>query len=436
MTRLITTVAGLAGLACALAMPGSVRAQAPTNVQLDTWDGRGYQPCEPSIALDPTNPDVVAAGSILDNVYRSSDGGATWTTSTLKSPLGVFGDPCVVASPTGDFYYLHLSDPDGMGWRSDALLDRIVCQRSRDGGATWSRGGGMGHTPPKDQDKEWAVVNLDGSRIHACWTQFDVYGSDAPDDRSVILCSHANVKGKKWSTPVRVSELSGDCIDSDGTTEGAVPAMGPHGEVYVAWAVGEWIFFDRSLDGGATWGDSDVRVTAIVGGWDQSIPGIGRVNGMPVTGVDLSDGPHRGRIYVNWTDTINGDNDVWITWSDDGGDTFGPRVRVNNDGADRDQFFTWMAVDPVRGDVHVVFYDRRHNAAREDLSTHVVVATSTDGGATWTNRTVSETPFVPEGKVFFGDYNNISAVDGRVRPIWTREDRGVLSVWTALLDFD
>jgi hypothetical protein len=43
---------------------------------------------------------------------------------------------------------------------------------------------------------------------------------------------------------------------------------------------------------------------------------------------------------------------------------------------------------------------------------------------------------VPEGKVFFGDYNNISAVDGRVRPIWTREDRGVLSVWTALLDFD
>ena len=436
MTRLITTVAGLAGLACALAMPGSVRAQAPTNVQLDTWDGRGYQPCEPSIALDPTNPDVVVAGSILDNVYRSSDGGATWTTSTLKSPLGVFGDPCVVASPTGDFYYLHLSDPDGMGWRSDALLDRIVCQRSRDGGATWSRGGGMGHTPPKDQDKEWAVVNLDGSRIHACWTQFDVYGSDAPDDRSVILCSHANVKGKKWSTPVRVSELSGDCIDSDGTTEGAVPAMGPHGEVYVAWAVGEWIFFDRSLDGGATWGDSDVRVTAIVGGWDQSIPGIGRVNGMPVTGVDLSDGPHRGRIYVNWTDSLNGDNDVWITWSDDGGDTFGPRVRVNNDGADRDQFFTWMAVDPVRGDVHVVFYDRRHTATREDLSTHVVVATSTDGGATWTNRTVSETPFVPEGKVFFGDYNNISAVDGRVRPIWTREDRGVLSVWTALLDFD
>ena len=40
----------------------------------------------------------------------------------------VFGDPCVISSPTGDFYYFHLSDPEGQGWRSDMLLDRIVCQ--------------------------------------------------------------------------------------------------------------------------------------------------------------------------------------------------------------------------------------------------------------------------------------------------------------------
>ena len=95
-----------------------------------------------------------------------------------------------------------------------------------------------------------------------------------------------------------------------------------------------------------------------------------------------------------------------------------------------------MTVDPVRGDVHVVFYDRRHNDTCEDRSTHVVVASSIDGGDTWTNQTVSESPFVPEGQVFFGDYNNIASVDGHVRPIWTREDLGVLSVWTALLDLD
>ena len=173
----------------------AVWAQVP-NVQLDVWSGEGYQPCEPSIAMDPNNPEVVVAGSILDNVYRSDDGGTTWTKDKLTSPLGVFGDPCVVASNTGDFYFLHLSDPEGMGWRSDALLDRIVCQRSKNGGKTWSRGGGMGLTPPKDQDKEWAAVSPDGSRIHACWTQFDKYGSQEPGDSTVILCSHSDAKGK------------------------------------------------------------------------------------------------------------------------------------------------------------------------------------------------------------------------------------------------
>ena len=88
------------------------------NVRLDVWDGRGYQPCEPSIAIDPNNADIVVAGSILDNVYHSTDGGSTWEKHQLTSPLGVFGDPCVVASPTGDFYFLHLSDPDGEGWES------------------------------------------------------------------------------------------------------------------------------------------------------------------------------------------------------------------------------------------------------------------------------------------------------------------------------
>lgn len=287
--------------------------------------------------------------------------------------------------------------------------------------------------PPKDQDKEWAVVNADGSQIHACWTQFDKYGSKTPGDSTVILCSRSNRQGKKWAPAVQVSDRAGDCVDSDATTEGAVPAVGVMGELFVAWALDEEIWFDKSTDGGQTWG-KDVVAADIVGGWDQDIEGIGRVNGMPVTCVDGSTGPKRGRIYINWTDTRNGDSDVWVTYSDDAGATWASPIRVNTDDTSRDQFFTWMTVDPVRGDVHVVFYDRSHAPSAESRSTQVVVASSYDGGDTWASTVVSESPFSPEGKVFFGDYNNISAVDGHVRPIWTREDKGVLSVWTALLD--
>ena len=90
-----------------------------------------------------------------------------------------------------------------------------------------------------------------------------------------------------------------------------------------------------------------------------------------------------------------------------------------------------MTVDPKNGGIHIVFYDRR---AHSDNHTDVYVASSFDGASNWTNRLVSHSPFLPRGKVFFGDYNNISAVDGHVRPIWTREDNNKLTVWTALLE--
>ena len=53
----------------------------------------------------------------------------------------------------------------------------------------------MGHTPPKDQDKEWAVVDAAGEHIHACWTQFDAYGSKEPGDSTTILCVRDEERG-------------------------------------------------------------------------------------------------------------------------------------------------------------------------------------------------------------------------------------------------
>jgi len=35
---------------------------------------------------------------------------------------------------------------------------------------------------------------------------------------------------------------------------------------------------------------------------------------------------------------------------------------------------------------------------------------------------------------FFGDYTNITAHDGRIRPIWARADGISMSIWTAIID--
>jgi len=124
--------------------------------------------------------------SILDKVYLSKDGGVTWTISKLTSSLGVFGDPCLVSNTKGHYYYLHLSNPSGRGWSDDSILDRIVCQRSKNG-KKWSDGASIGLNGSKDQDKEWAVTNPKTKEIYVTWTQFDGYDSKQEGDSTVIL---------------------------------------------------------------------------------------------------------------------------------------------------------------------------------------------------------------------------------------------------------
>ena len=410
----------------------SAMGQTFQNIQIDGGSGGGYQPCEPSIAIGIKDPSVMVAGSILNNVYLSEDSGRTWQKDHLESRYGVYGDPCIVASPKGGFYYLHLSDPDGKGWASIKLLDRIVCQYSKDG-ETWSKGGGIGLNGSKDQDKEWAITSLDGEKVYSTWTQFDKYNSKEAGDSTLILFSCSKHGGAEWSEPQRISAIAGDCLDDDETVEGAVPAVGPNDEIYVSWALNDKIYFDRSFDQGKTWLEKDLVAANISGGWAHDIPGIMRANGMPVTVCDQSEGEHRGRIYINWADQSNGvnDTDVWLVYSDDHGNTWSDPIRVNQDQTNSQQFFTWMDIDQSTGMIAVVYYDRSNY---DDFQTDVVLATSWDSGETWNSEVISEQPFVPTSQVFFGDYNNISVHEGLIRPIWTRCDNGKLSVWTALIN--
>jgi hypothetical protein len=63
----------------------------------------------------------------------------------------------------------------------------------------------------------------------------------------------------------------------------------------------------------------------------------------------------------------------------------------------------------------------------------VYLAYSADGGATFKNVLISEKSFTPQEDGFFGDYNNISAHEGIIAPIWTRMDEGKTSVWTTVI---
>ncbi|MGB1517854.1 MAG: exo-alpha-sialidase [Crocinitomicaceae bacterium] len=387
-----------------------------------------YSQTEPSIAIDPKNPSIMAAGSILSNYYYSKDGGKTWKSSTLKSSYGVYGDPVLMFDDRGRIYYFHLSNYDKGEW-----LDRIVCQSANKVNGKFTDGS---HTKPngiKAQDKHWVAYDPENSIIYLTWTEFDEYESKKPEDSSRIVFARSLDRGASWTEPVRISYFNGDCLDNDLTVEGAVPAVGPNGELYITWTGPKGLVFQKSLDGGMTWMNREQVIAEHFGGWTINIPGIYRANGLPILHCDRSEGPNKGTLYLNWCDQKAGsdDTDVWLMKSTDGGETWSERIRVNQDGPGKHQFFTWMTVDQSSGYLYFVYYDRRNHPG---IETDVYAAISRDGGSTFQELKLTDTPFKPNQSQFFGDYLNIAAVNGVVRPIFPRSDNLEISLWVALIN--
>jgi hypothetical protein len=399
-------------------------------------------PEEPSICINPKNTNLMVAGANINFFYWSSNAGYNWTKGTLSDNLnGVWGDPAMQVDTMGNFYFFHLSNPSSGGhW-----IDRIVCAKSTNNGVSYGNPGtymGLNPNNRAQQDKAWSGVDWThgphGNWIYVTWTQFDSYNSTQPNDSSRILFSRSSNSGANWlDPPIRLNALSGDCLDMDNTMEGAVPAVGPNGEIYVGWAGPKvlnsqyGIYFQKSTDGGNTWLPAPLYVCDQPGGWDYNISGIYRANGLPITCCDVSGGPYNGNIYINWTDeAAPSDHDVKMVRSTNGGLNWSAPVRVNDDPPGKEQFFTWMTIDQTTGYLYFVFYDRRNYS---NTQTDVYMARSTNGGSTFTNFVVSSSPFTPTSSVFFGDYTNITAAHGIVRPIWARLQSGQLSIWTAIV---
>lgn len=383
-----------------------------------------YAQVEPSIAINPLKPKELIAGTVMDDYYFSTNGGKKWKAKTLKSKYGVNGDPVMHIDQQGKYYYFHLASPKEFGHH----LDRIVCQSSSTIKGEFNQGSYTEPTGIKVQDKHWVAENPLNGELYITWTQFDAYNSKKPGDSSHIMFSKSVDQGESWTIPKRISKRGGDCLDDDNTVEGAVPAVGPDGTIYVAWTGPNGLVFTKSEDGGETWLEQEIDISVQVEGWTLKIPGIYRANGLPI----LRCNPLNGELYLNWADQRNGleNTDIWMAKSSDGGETWSEPIRVNQDASKRHQFFTWMSIDPVTGYIYVVYYDRRET---EGNATDVYLSVSKDGAQTFKDYKISSRSFTPTDDVFFGDYTNIAVYDGIIRPIWSRMDEKEISLWVALI---
>lgn len=400
------------------------------NILLDSMaDKQGRYPVEPTISINYKTSDNVLVASSPNRVYSTLDGGLTWKKSTSRSAFGVGGNPVLISDFSGNLFYLHQSNPNEKNQASEKIPDRIVVKKSKDGGTTWDDGTSLGYNSSKNQFQHSAITDRKGN-IGVAWTEVDKYGSGAEGCESRIVFSKSS-GGSKWSKPVVISK-AGDCKDDDNTVKGAVPAVSGDGKLYIAWSHDGVIFLDRSFDGATTWLTNDIAVAEQIGGWNFSVPGIQKANGLPTLMCDNSNkGAFNGALYLVWAEeSVKNDTDIYFVRSLNFGDNWTQPMRINDDEPGSHQFMPAMTVDHVSGHIYMVFYDRRDY---EDDQTDVYLAYSVDNGATFKNVKISNTPFTPSAEVSFGNKISIAAYNGIIMPVWTRMDNGKTSIWTSVI---
>jgi hypothetical protein len=125
-------------------------------------------------------------------------------------------------------------------------------------------------------------------------------------------------------------------------------------------------------------------------------PNPGGLLGQVWIAIDSSGGARDGWIYVLATVNPPGTdpNDVQFIRSTDGGTTWSPPLRVNDDPTNNGawQWFGTMSVAP-NGRIDAVWNDTRH--APGDVDSELYYSFSTDGGTTWSPNAQLSQPFDP-----------------------------------------
>ena len=307
--------------------------------------------------------------------YFSSDGGASWGGVDLPLPPakgnGVnFGsDPTLAFDSSGNVYYgcivVYVGNGNGINGTAMAIA------RSTDGGRTYPQFTVFSLECGENHLNDKPMITADSNpaspfrdSVYAAWDAA-VGGSSGGGVRFA-----RSTDGGKTFTITRVDDPR-----EQGRAIGAIPFVGSNGEVYVAWNdfAANTIAFNRSFDGGATWGTPSVIASKRLP-FDIAIPAEFNRGALvyPACDTDRSAGAHRGRLYCSWMDlAASGNTDIYASSSDDNGGTWSAARTVTDQLPGVDRFNHWMSVDPVTGDANVSFCDTRHDTTGARVMTDI-----------------------------------------------------------------
>lgn len=253
------------------------------DVTSDCSHGRRQQN-EPTVAVDPHDPDVVVAGvndyctlihtgDVWAGYYRSTDGGATWANSLVPGYPGddsaagqaspVSGTCTAAGDPTESF------DNDGSAFYGFICFNRlkpinggVFVSRYLDDGATYDRTVLLQRGTPSGlfsaglfQDKvNLAVDQTTGptsGNVYVAWSRYKGFAGN-----NSILFTRSTDHGVPFSQPIKVIPTA------KGTGSYTDLAVGPDGTLYLTFLTYPTssrpttvVWLVRSTDGGVHWED-------------------------------------------------------------------------------------------------------------------------------------------------------------------------------------
>lgn len=390
------------------------------------------QQVEPTIAVDPHNPNVIIAGAqdyrLLDigghrwhGYYRSTDGGQTWSVMLLpgfpsdNSPAGLASpihgfkatsDPVLAFDSSGNVYYAGITVGPAF---------RLFVAKFVNDGADYAFTTFLDPSIFNHGDKPWIAVDTSttpsNGNVYMTYDSFSLEHSD-----SGLALIRSTDGGRTFSAPqlvIKPASLSGVTVDAQG-------------RVFVSGLI-----FGRSLttaniavvvssDAGLTFHGHEVGVNVTL--LPSPLPGnLFRDFTIPQIAAD-----NHG-VYAVWDDFTAGNSNVMFIESTDGGVTWTTPLRIN-DVTSGQHFFSTIAV--AGGTISVAWYDSRLGQLSNGTITglDVFYANSKDGGLTFSsNIRVTSISFNPNivkradfGSMepFMGDYIQIAATPTVAHVIW------------------
>ena len=402
-----------------------------------------YVQNENSVAINPRNPRNLIGSAVdyRDNsstwAYYSEDAGATWKNVMLgkaRAGWASSNDPSVCFDHEGRGYLCY----GGFNRSGNAQFGEngVFVSVTTDGGRTWNpkHTAVIIHTGQQTLDSAFE----DKYYIHADTSSTSPYQGYLyipwkrvvnKDSSTQIVISRSTDGGATWSVPKNVSNrFPGTSEDTTFGQSFPLARTGPDGSVHLVWNSGteDAVRYARSTDGGITWTTPVVvhqykpfgEKTRLGDQVNSRVKGAVRAEAYPTLTIDNTLGARNGWMYLCWS----ADNypNVYFSRSTNNGVNWSAPVIVHSD-TTNDQFWPWIALDPLNGDVAVMYFDSRDDAA--NIWVNCYVSYSNDGGTTFTDRRVGDAqndlrrnPFA--FRTFAGDYSGCDFRNGIVYPSW------------------